>query len=350
MTGPVSGTDYGTRSQQTQLSLSGDESDPLVSGLGGGLQSVTTEPMIFTWGRPVAGAKISALLAEGNEAGIFRFEAGTSLAGGLVAPARRLGLMLEDLTAQSLSATGWTLVERAIDWTSNLAPQVSLQSPLAGSKVRRSGSVLLVADATDFDGSVAKVEYFADGVLIGSTTAAPHLLRWQPDSAGTYELTAKAHDNQESALLSEAVRIEVLEPFDYWLQQYFTDAQIQDPSVGGHHGDPDLDNIDNLLEYAFGFSPWEDNLAPLQAELHEDGGQFYPSLLYRLDENAEIEVVPELAQTLNGPWQSDTDHMLVEPLLAGDGYSEMSATSTQPLSILGGSAFFRLRASLPEAP
>lgn len=351
MTGAVSGTDYGTRTQLTQLVLSGEAGDPLLHDLPLGLQTIAGTPSIFTWGRPVSSSKTSALLPEsGDQAAIFRFEAGAALAGGLTAPARRMGLMLEDLTATALNATGWTLVERAVDWTSNLAPQVSLQSPMAGDAFRRSDPITLAATAADFDGNIVRVDYFANGTPIGSSTQAPHTLAWQPNQAGVYDLTARALDDQESTSTSEAVRIEVLRPFDYWSQQFFNLNQLQDPLVGGSQGDPDADSIENLLEYAFGFSPWESDLPPTEAEFVENAGQLYPSFLYRISEHAEVEIVPELTRTMHAAWQSGPDHMSVEPVMAGDGYAEMRAQAKQPLSLTNGATFFRLRAFLPQEP
>jgi hypothetical protein len=127
----------------------------------------------------------------------------------------------------------------------------------------------VTATVTDFDGAVLRVDYFANGVPIGTTETSPHVLVWQPAEPGVYDLTARAHDDQESSSLFESVRIEVLRPFDFWSQQYFTAPQLQDPLVGGNQGDPDYDNIGNLLEYAFGFSPWESNSAPTEASPHE---------------------------------------------------------------------------------
>ena len=351
MTGPVSGSDYGTRLQQTQLSLSDDPEDPILRGLGRGLQTVVNSPAIFTWGHPVAGAKISALLRDTlDQAAIFRFESGASLASRLAAPARRMGLMLEDLTAGALTATGWTLVERAVDWTSNLAPQVSLQSPLPGDLVRNSEPVSIAAAISDFDGSVVRVDYFANGAPIGTTTQAPHELVWHPTQAGSYDLTARALDDQETASMSEIVRIEALHPFDFWSRQFFNENQLQEPLVGGAQGDPDRDNIANLLEYAFGFSPWEGNLPPTEAGFVEIGGQTFPVFLYRVSEHAEVELTPELTKTINDGWYTGPDHMIVEPIVAGDGYAEMRARAKMPLSHTNSSTFFRLRASTPQDP
>ncbi len=347
MTGTIADADYGTRPQQTRLILSDDAADPLVRDLESGEQTITVDPTIFTWGRPPADAKISAFLADSNQAGIFRFENGAPMVGGFTAPARRLGLMLEDLTAQSLTSTGWTLVERAVAWTSNLAPRISLPSPLPGSRFRLSDPVSVLAEAADFDGEVVKVEYYADDVLIGTTTTAPHTLLWQPEDAGVYVLTAVAHDDQESTLRSGAVRIEVLRSFDYWLQQYFTEAQLQDPSVGGPHGDPDLDGLANLLEYALGGSPWQFGRQDLELGIDNVSGRSLPSFTYTTVAGSETRVFPEVASSMEGPWESGPDFVSTETLNDGDGYTRIRARATRPLAESEGRVFFRLRSILP---
>jgi hypothetical protein len=216
--------------------------------------------------------------------------------------------------------------------------------------VRNSEPVSIAAAISDFDGSVVRVDYFANGAPIGTTTQAPHELVWHPTQAGSYDLTARALDDQETASMSEIVRIEALHPFDFWSRQFFNENQLQEPLVGGAQGDPDRDNIANLLEYAFGFSPWEGNLPPTEAGFVEIGGQTFPVFLYRVSEHAEVELTPELTKTINDGWYTGPDHMIVEPIVAGDGYAEMRARAKMPLSHTNSSTFFRLRASTPQDP
>ncbi|HOK79187.1 MAG TPA: hypothetical protein PLW35_15860 [Verrucomicrobiota bacterium] len=40
-----------------------------------------------------------------------------------------------------------------------------------------------------------------------------------------------------------------------WQQQYFTDAELTNPSISGDSADPDGDSVVNLLEFAFGMHP-----------------------------------------------------------------------------------------------
>ena len=52
----------------------------------------------------------------------------------------------------------------------------------------------LAAAASDADGSVARVEFFAGSTALGSDTAAPFALSWNPPP-GVHSLTARATDN-----------------------------------------------------------------------------------------------------------------------------------------------------------
>lgn len=73
------------------------------------------------------------------------------------------------------------------------APTVNLTAPVNGSTV--SGTVSLSATASDGT-SVSKVEFYANGSLLGSDTEAPFSLSWNSASVanGSYVLMAKAYD------------------------------------------------------------------------------------------------------------------------------------------------------------
>ena len=85
----------------------------------------------------------------------------------------------------------------------NQLPTVSLTAPAAGSSVALGGSFNLTANAADSDGTVAKVEFFANGIKIGQALSAPYALTWTPAAAGSYALTAVATDNVGGAAIVE---------------------------------------------------------------------------------------------------------------------------------------------------
>ena len=51
------------------------------------------------------------------------------------------------------------------------------------------------ANASDTDGTIAAVEFYAGCTLIGSDTSSPYSVSWSNAPAGTHTLTAVARDN-----------------------------------------------------------------------------------------------------------------------------------------------------------
>jgi len=91
----------------------------------------------------------------------------------------------------------------------NLKPRVQLTSPSPMAFFIEPGSVLLAADASDPDGTIKKVEFFHGSTKIGSASVPPYRVRWRDALAGTYDLRAKAVDNEGAKTWSADVRIHV---------------------------------------------------------------------------------------------------------------------------------------------
>jgi beta-glucanase (GH16 family) len=90
--------------------------------------------------------------------------------------------------------------------TGNVAPTVAITSPSEGS-VFNSGSVVAInATASDSDGSVAKVEFFANGTSIGTDFSSPYTVNWTIGT-GSYSLTARATDNSGATTTSAPVNV-----------------------------------------------------------------------------------------------------------------------------------------------
>jgi phosphodiesterase/alkaline phosphatase D-like protein len=94
----------------------------------------------------------------------------------------------------------------------NLPPTVSLTAPTANATFALPTSIDLAATASDSDGSIARVEFLANGVKIGEDTSAPYEFVWANAISGTYSLTARAVDNADAATVSSAVSITVTNP------------------------------------------------------------------------------------------------------------------------------------------
>ena len=94
----------------------------------------------------------------------------------------------------------------------NAPPTVSLSAPSSGSSYTAPASIVLAANASDSDGSISKVAFYAGSTLIGTSTAAPYSVTWTNVAAGSYTLTAVATDNGGASTTSVAVTVTVAAP------------------------------------------------------------------------------------------------------------------------------------------
>jgi hypothetical protein len=92
----------------------------------------------------------------------------------------------------------------------NLPPGAKLTSPAAGSSVPAGTPIYLAATASDADGTIVKVEFFANGTKVGEDTSKPYTTMWLGGSVGTYELTARATDDAGAKTISKKVSFKLI--------------------------------------------------------------------------------------------------------------------------------------------
>ncbi|PKV50306.1 putative secreted protein (Por secretion system target) [Aquimarina sp. MAR_2010_214] len=102
----------------------------------------------------------------------------------------------------------FTVKEKTIGGNNN-APTVSITSPGDNTSFEAGTSVSITVDASDNDGTIAKVEFFNNGSKIGENNSSPFSYTLENVVAGNYSLTAKATDNQGASSTSTAVKITV---------------------------------------------------------------------------------------------------------------------------------------------
>ena len=110
----------------------------------------------------------------------------------------------DDGASASQSAT--ITVEAA---PNNQPPTVEITAPHNNARVYRWWGVWVEAEANDPDGSITKVEFYADGTLLNTDTSAPYRYYWYPTSRGTQTLTAKAYDDGGAETISDPVTVRV---------------------------------------------------------------------------------------------------------------------------------------------
>lgn len=77
-----------------------------------------------------------------------------------------------------------------------LVPEVAITSPSDNALVLAGTNVTVSVDATDTDGSVTAVEFFAAGTSLSTDTTAPYTASWTAGGLGDVQLKAVATDNE----------------------------------------------------------------------------------------------------------------------------------------------------------
>jgi endoglucanase Acf2 len=103
------------------------------------------------------------------------------------------------------------LVRVIVSETGNSAPSVSIGSPANNETFKQGDEILIKVKATDLEGPVAKVEFFADGTKLGEDTATPFEFEWNGAEIGAHALTTIATDLAGVTAASATVNIIVEE-------------------------------------------------------------------------------------------------------------------------------------------
>src|SRR5437868_5408253 len=102
--------------------------------------------------------------------------------------------------------------EVSLTLPNNIPPAVSVTSPGAGSSFTTGESIGVSANASDADGSIAKVEFYLDSSKIGESTSAPYFTTWNNAQPGAYVLTALAYDDANTAVRAAGVVVTINSP------------------------------------------------------------------------------------------------------------------------------------------
>lgn len=131
-------------------------------------------------------------------------------------------------------ADGYTNLESYLNslvGNGTLSPIVRLTKPEQHQQFQSKGTVVIAADATDPDGRVDKVEFYANGQKIGEDTKAPFQMTWNHVADGTYFVMARAFDNSGTQADSTAVPVHVNTNGSTapWVS-----ADVGNPAIPGH--------------------------------------------------------------------------------------------------------------------
>jgi uncharacterized protein (DUF1800 family) len=146
---------------------------------------------------------------------------------------------------------------------SNKPPKVAITAPLGNASFLAGAAVALSANATDPDGSVTRVEYFANDLKVGEASAPPWSASWPQASPGAWSITARATDNRGATAVSSAVAILVSGPAATFDAQTRDAARFLTQATFGIRGTEDVATLKRT-----GYAAWLASQFSLGAASH----------------------------------------------------------------------------------
>jgi uncharacterized protein (DUF1800 family) len=147
--------------------------------------------------------------------------------------------------------------------SANKPPKVSLKSPAGNAWFAQDAPVVLTVTASDPDGTVARVEYFANAIKVGEASSPPWSATWPEAAPGTWTLTAVATDDRGGTATSTAVGIFVAGPAAPVDAKTRDAARFLTQATFGMRGTEEVESL-----AAKGYETWLDEQFALQAASH----------------------------------------------------------------------------------
>jgi len=104
-----------------------------------------------------------------------------------------------------------------------------LALPQDSGKYYNDQNCAMLANISQYDQTVTKVEFYKDNNLLGSDNSYPFQYTWNSLSAGNYNITAKAFDNSTMIAISQNVYISVLSPVE--VQQVYKSLESEPTKI-----------------------------------------------------------------------------------------------------------------------
>jgi hypothetical protein len=120
-------------------------------------------------------------------------------------PYANIGAGTRTLTAVATDNAGAQATSSVVTVIVDMPPRVVLTSPVACTSQQAPATLTLSADAVDFDGWITKVDFYQNGVLVGTAARRPYTFVLSNLSMGSYVFTAVATDNAGMTVRSVAV-------------------------------------------------------------------------------------------------------------------------------------------------
>lgn len=123
---------------------------------------------------------------------------------------------LDAFMALQDSIAGNVWIYKPFGWKSpggtptNQPPTVGWITPTDGQQFTQGQAIVLQANASDADGSVAAVDFYDNSTLLAHVTSAPWRVNWSNAALGPHALSAVAYDNMAASQSTPTVNIQVV--------------------------------------------------------------------------------------------------------------------------------------------
>ncbi len=167
----------------------------------------------------------------------------------------------------------------------NVAPIVELVSPAKGESFVEGSSITLVANAYDSTGEVTKVDFYSNGVFLGSDNTAPYTYTIDDIQNGIYAFSATATDDEGATNTTSGSIVATPQPYE--------------TIVGNATYQPINYNQDNFENYEYNYNG---NVAPtsLTGKLLLNGARVFAT------DSPQASGAKSMMITTNGTAQSPT--------------------------------------------
>ena len=91
----------------------------------------------------------------------------------------------------------------------NQPPSVTVTSPSNGVTLGQGSPIMLMASATDADGSISQVEFFDGVTSVGIDATVPYQAAWTPTTLGAHIISARATDDSSITTTSSIVSVTI---------------------------------------------------------------------------------------------------------------------------------------------
>jgi beta-glucanase (GH16 family) len=183
--------------------------------------------------------------------------------------------------------------------TSSL-PSVSIISPQNNSAFAANTNIILTANASIPNGSIAKVDFYQDAVKIGETFVSPYQMNWNNVLAGNYRITAVAYSNNGSNTTSGIINVNV------------GSNAVTSPYGGTPAPVPGTIEAEN-------FDLGGQNNAYYDSDTPNDGGQYRPS------EGVDIETCTDVGGGYDVGWTANNEWIKYTISVKDSGTYQISA-------------------------